>query len=276
MQAEQPVTSRELPPEVLKSRPVRKRLLVAGAVTLGTLLLAILTPGSLLTKLFILASGICSQRPAHSYFFEGQQLPLEARMIGIFASFALTLVFLWFIGRGRTLRLPPRPFTIAAVALIGLVALDGLNATAYDAGLFHLYEPQLILRIVTGSLSGIGIALLVQPFFNLVIWQLAYPGGPVRSWREFSFALLIAIGVIAATMSGWGPFFWPLAFIAIGGVVAMLVMFNMMIFAMVSGRQNRARRPLDLIRPIVLTYVFTLVEMGIFAAIRISLIGSPV
>lgn len=276
MQAEQPVTSRELPPEVSKKAPVQKGLLVAGAVTLGTLLLVILTPGSLLTKLFIIGSGICSQRPAHSYFFEGQQLPLEARMIGIFGSFTLTLVFLWFIGRGRTLRLPPLWITVTALALIGLVAFDGLNATAYDAGWFHFYEPQLVLRIVTGSLSGVGIAILIQPFFNLLVWKLAYPGGSIRRWREFGVAVVIGLVVIVATMSGWGPLFWPLAFLAMGGVIAMLIILNLMIYAMLSGKQNWARSWLDLVTPVALAFVFTLAEMGAFAAVRISLIGSPV
>src|SRR5712692_1638021 len=44
-------------------------------------------PGSLLEKLQALAAGVCAQRPSHSYFFDSAQLPLEARMGGIFAGF---------------------------------------------------------------------------------------------------------------------------------------------------------------------------------------------
>src|SRR5690242_8144755 len=68
-------------------------------LVLGTgfvlLMLAVFLPGSFLEKLAWLDSGVCPQRPAHSYFFDGQQMPLEARMVGIFAGFLLTFLGLW-------------------------------------------------------------------------------------------------------------------------------------------------------------------------------------
>jgi uncharacterized membrane protein len=265
-----------LVPGTVEKAPVQKRWLIAGTVGLGTLALLVFAPGSLLDKLFILLSGICAQRPAHTAFFDGQPLPMEARMIGIFSSFSLTLFFLWLIGRGRVIRLPRWPLTVAALALVVPVALDGLNATAYDAGLPTLYAPQLLLRIITGSLSGVGIAILTQPFFNRVVWKLAYRGGPLRNWREFFLALLIGTAVAVATLSGWSLFFWPLALLSAAGVIAILTMANLMIFAMLSKRENWASRPQDLLTPLALTYVFTLVELAVFAAIRISLIGAPV
>lgn len=272
MQAKEPAAD-SLRPEATW---IQRGPLVAGVVALITLALVIFTPGSLLDKLFIINSGVCAQRLAHSYFFDGQQLPLEARMIGIFGAFSLTLLFLWFIGRGRTLRLPPLKITLVLVALIVPVAVDGLNATLYDMGWFHLYEPQLVLRIITGTLSGIGIAALVQPFFNLLVWRYAYPGGPLQRWRELGFALLIGVGLILATMSGWGPLFWPITFLAVGGVFTMLVILNLMIALSLSGKQNWAQKPADLLTPAALMFLFTLVEMGAFAAVRISLIGSPI
>ncbi len=278
MQVKEPAESQGLP-AVTKPKSndaLQRRRLVASTVVLGTLALLLFAPGTLLDKLFFISSGICSQRPAHSHFFDGQQLPLETRMVGIFSAFLLTLVFLWFIGRGRTLRLPPRSLTITLICLILPVALDGLNATLYDLGWFHLYEPQLFLRLLTGTLSGIGFAVLIQPMFNLLVWGLAHPGGPLRRWRELGAVLLIGVALIAVVMSGWGIFFWPLAFLAVGGVFTMMVILNLMIFMVISGRQNWARRPADLLTPVALTFLFTLAEMSLFAVIRISLIGAPI
>jgi len=277
MQAKEPSGSESLQPKATKLIISRKGPLVAGAVALFSLTLLIFTPGDLLSKLFIISSGVCPQRPAHSSFFQGQQLPLEARMVGIFGGFALMQFFLWFIGRSRTLRLPTRPLTLVLMGLVLLTALDGLNATFYDVGLLYLYEPQLALRVITGTLAGLALTALIQPFFNLLVWKLAQRGGTLQRWRELGAGLLLGGGLIAATLSGWVIFFWPLALLAVGGVFSVMVMLNTMIYLMLVGspRQNFAKSAADLLTPVSLIFLFTLAEMGLLAIVRVNLIGSP-
>ncbi len=249
---------------------------LAGATFLFTLILLILTPGSLLDKLFFISSGLCPQRPSHTSFFEGQPLPMEARMVGIFVGFGLGLFFLWFIGRGRTLRPANWKLTLALIGLVAPMVLDGVNATLYDANLLRLYEPQLFLRVITGTLSGIGIAVLIQPYFNRVIWGVAQLGSSLRSWKEFGGLLIIGGLLIAATLSGWSIFFWPLAFLTIAGMLALLVMLNLMIYAIATRHENWVRSPAQFLGPAALTFLFTLAELSLLAALRYNFVGLAV
>lgn len=72
---------------------------------LGALVLAVmaflLAPWSLYDKLWGIAYGICPQRPGHSLFFGGVQMPIEAREGGMYAGFLLGLVYLAVIGRSK-------------------------------------------------------------------------------------------------------------------------------------------------------------------------------
>ncbi len=273
MQLNEPASGGLLKARATRGKKWQKGWFQIGLVSFLTLSLVFLTPGSLLEKLFFINGGICAQRSAHSSFFQGQQLPLETRMIGIFAAFILTLGFLWFIGRGRVLRLPEAKFTIILVLLVGPVLVDGLNATAFDLGVFYLYPPQLFLRLVSGTLGGIGIGVLIQPFFNLVVWRYAYPGSSIRGWGELAILLAIGIGLILATLSGWEGFFWPLALLAVAGVFFLMVMLNLMIFLILARRQNRVSTVLELFSLASVTFLFTIVEMGLFALFRLNLMG---
>ncbi len=268
MQLKEPASG-ELSRVTISQRPgLQKEWIVTVIIALLVFGLFFFTPGSLLDKLFFINSGICAQRPAHSNFFEGQQLPLEARMIGIFGSFLLTLGFLWFLGRGRVLRLPPRKITIVLILLVGPVALDGLNATLFDLGSFYLYTPQLVFRLISGALGGMAFAVLIQPFFNLVLWRYAYPGSGIKTWRELGWTLGLVSGLVLATLSGWGPLFWPLAFLAVAGVLVMMVMLNIMIFLIVLRRENRVGKVAGLASLGAFTLLFTILEMSLFALLR--------
>ena len=49
----------------------------------GGAVVLLLAPGTLAEKLATLAAGVCPQRPAHSIFLSGLQLPMEARMTAV-------------------------------------------------------------------------------------------------------------------------------------------------------------------------------------------------
>ena len=80
---------------------------------------------TLLSVLWAIAFGICPQRPGHSLFLGGRQMPIEARMAGIFGGCVIGAAYFWALGRGRAMRLPGRAMTIM---LMGFVALMGVDA----------------------------------------------------------------------------------------------------------------------------------------------------
>jgi uncharacterized membrane protein len=251
-------------------------LIVAGLTVggFGALLLAL--PGNFASKLLLLSTGTCAQRPAHSYFMGDLQLPMEGRMVGIFGSYALTLFFLWFIGRGRALHLPKRGMMLVLGALIVPMALDGLNATAFDAGLPTLYTPQNWLRLASGVLSGIGMAGLIQPFFNMTVWKRGYNRRSFQSWGELAALLVLGLLLWLATLSGWAWLYWPVALLTIGGLVAALVMLNFITFALILRRERRVESPLEFLTPLSFVFIFSLGELVLFAVLRVAVLGPPV
>lgn len=258
-----------------QNRAKRGPLIVFGATALGFVILLFALPGSLNDKLMLLSTGACAQRPAHSYFMAGMQLPMEGRMVGIFGGFALTLFFLWFIGRGRAFHQPPLPVMIVLMAMVGTMAFDGLNATAFDMNLPTLYTPQNWLRLTTGVLSGIGLAGLTQPFFNSITWKRGYNRRSFENWGELAVMLSIGLLLGLATASGWDWLYWPIALLTVGGLIVALLVINSMIFTVALRRENRADTVLDMLTPLSLLFIFSVGELILFGAMRVAFIGMP-
>jgi uncharacterized membrane protein len=246
--------------------------LVSGAA-LALLALAVFLPGSFLDQLAWLNSGVCPQRPAHSYFFDGQQMPLEARMVGIFAGFLLTFLGLWLVGRGRALQWPSRRLNIILAACVLAMVFDGLNSTFLDLGWPVLYQPQNWLRVVTGAISGVGMAGLLLPVVNMTVWRRGYLTPTFRRSREIVYALIPALLYALGVMSGWGPLFWPLSLLAVVGVIVMLVMLNLVIFTIVLRKENTVSSFYGFLTPLTLVLLVSLGEMALFAALRLTLGG---
>lgn len=202
-------------------------------------------------------------------------MPLEARMVGIFAGYALTIFGLWLIGRGRALQWPRREVTLLLMSLVGLMVLDGLNSTSYDLHGPTLYEPQNWLRVLTGTVSGVGMAGLLLPVFNLTVWRRGYLTPTFRRSWEVGLAVGAAVLVGLGTLSGWGFLFWPLSLLAVAGVIVMLMMFNTLIALVVLRRENRASVAQDLVLPFTLVFLVSLGQMGLFAWLRVALAGFP-
>lgn len=259
--------------EVVRDGGPRRSQVLAGIIWLSLIGLLLLWPGDLLSKITWLDSGVCPQRASHSYFFDGRQMPLEARMVGIFGGYFVTLVGLWLVGRGRALQLPRRSLSIILGGLIAIMAFDGFNSTFWDLGWPTLYHPQNWLRVVTGAASGVGMAGLILPVFSLTIWRRGYLTPSFRRGREIVYAL-IAAGLLAlGTILGWGPLFWPLSLLAVGGVVAMLVMFNFIILTIILRRENRLESARSLFTPLTLVLLVSLGQMVLFALFRVLAAG---
>src|ERR1700692_4126648 len=83
--------------------------------------------------------GVSAQRPSHSLFVSGEQLPLEARMGGIFLGFLCAVLLLVVLGRMRASQPPGGLLALLCWSLVALTGLDGLNAFLFDGNLPHLY-----------------------------------------------------------------------------------------------------------------------------------------
>jgi hypothetical protein len=83
------------------------------------------------------------------------------------------------VADGRAARFPSRGILAALGALTILFAVDGLNSFLYllsqtpgrASVLPNLYQPNNVLRLITGSGMGITLGGLLLPALNLTIWR---------------------------------------------------------------------------------------------------------
>lgn len=223
--------------------------------------------------LWAIAFGICPQRPTHSLFFAGIQMPIEARMGGIFAGFVLTAVTLGVLGRARAWLMPGRVIAIILVSFVALLGADGVNALLYDLGLPHLYTPALPLRLATGLLTGVTAAAFVVPAFNSTVWQTPVEIAPLERPAHLLAVLAPVALYLAGGLSRWPPLLYPLSSIAVMGVPLLLGAVGTVVWAGVTGRANRAHSWRSAWPLVLGGLLLAGLLLGAFSAVRLALFG---
>src|SRR5258707_1247008 len=166
---------------------------------------------TLMSLLWAIAFGICPQRPSHSLFLGGQQMPIEARMAGMFAGFLIGAGYIAARGRGRALRLPGRWMTLLLLGFGALLGADGLNALFFDFGLPHLYTPYNPIRLATGLLTGLAMASFLAPTFNSTIWEAGLDVSPLTGLSDVLGAIAVEAVYFVAALSGSSLSWYPVS-----------------------------------------------------------------
>jgi uncharacterized membrane protein len=243
-------------------------MLLLGALG-ATLLAFLLAPLSLAEKLAALAAGVCAQRPDHSYFMGGVQLPLEARMGGIFAGFLVGVLFLFWAGREQAGLLPPPATQGLLLGFVALMGIDGLNALVYDLGGPALYRPQNALRLATGLLCGLAMALLAVPVLAAALWHDWDPEPSLASPVELAGPFCLLALVQVATMSGIPVLLFPVALLTLLGLLAAFAVGNSYAWVLLSRREGRASTWREALPPLlggVLVAFYELLALGALRA----------
>ena len=245
------------------------------ALMLAVLVLFVAAPGPLPQKLSRAMDGVCGLRPSHSYFAGGLQLPLEARMTGIYGGFTLTLLVLLAIGRLGARRLGGKLTIAILIAMFASMAFDGINSTMIDLGLAHPYTSTNLTRLVTGLLSGIAIAPVLLWLCGVVASPPAdAPRAVIRAPWELLAPLLVNAG-FAALVVGESPLaYYPIALVSVAGVVAVLALVALLVILAISGLDGRVTRPRQLVTPGALALLVAFVALGGMAALRWTLLAS--
>lgn len=188
--------------------------------------------------------GVSAQRPSHSLFLAGQQLPLEARMGGIFLGFACAVLLLAGLGRLRAMQPPVAWLGRLCWALIALTGLDGLNAFLYDGNLPHAYAPMAAVRLLTGLGAGFGLGVLAVPVVAGVVWSRPIDEPAVQDPLELGAGLAVAGLLGAMILAGAGSLLWPAAVAMLLAVLLAFGLGNLYVLAVVTGRRAACLRAL--------------------------------
>jgi uncharacterized membrane protein len=115
---------------------------------------------------------VCAQIPSHSFYILGHQLGLCARNFSIYASmFAGSLIFTL-----SKKRIPGIPWWLWVLMILPM-ALDGTTQ------LFGLRESTWQLRLITGTLFGLGSVWFVLPLMHKTLLETVVPPMPSKTNR---------------------------------------------------------------------------------------------
>jgi uncharacterized membrane protein len=216
--------------------------------------------------------GVSSQRPTHSVFLGGQQLPLEARMGGIFLGFLCAVALVAVLGRLRASQPPSGILAFACWALIALTGLDGLNAFLFDGNLPHLYAPNTALRLLSGLGAGLGVGLMALPVVASVVWQRPADEASVEDPAELVAGLALAGLVGGLILAGVGVLLWPIGLAMLAGVLVAFGVANLYVIVLATGRAHQAASLAALGGGLISSLGLALLELGGLAALRTLLV----
>ena len=218
--------------------------------------------------------GVSAQRPSHSVFVGDQQLPLEARMGGIFLGFLCALILITVLGRLRASDPPAGLSGLACWFLIALTGLDGLNAFLFDGNLPHLYSPSGAARLFTGLGAGLGLGLIAIPVVASVVWKQPSEEASIEDPIEL-LAGLALIGLVGGLMLlGVGVLLWPIALAMLGAVLIAFGVANLYVIVLASGQARRARELGDLRGGLIGSLGLGLLELAGLSLLRTFLIAT--
>jgi uncharacterized membrane protein len=208
----------------------------AGALVALAAVMVFWPGATLLDRLRALDGGICAQLPTHSFYPDGQRLPLCARNTGIYLGYTIAFVTLFLTGRGRAAQFPRWPLALVMFICIAALGIDGLNSLFLDLRLPHLYQPHNLIRLTTGLLTGASMACFLMPVTNSVLWKEMGEQRSVDSWWQLLRLLPILALAFLAVGTQAAIFLYPVAILSSFGVITALCLINLTVIVAVSGK----------------------------------------
>ncbi len=158
----------------------------------------------------------------------------------------LGLVFLSLFYQ-RSAGTPPKA-AIAILVLFGLAfAVDGTNSylylmkSVYGSRLSfipNLYVPNNTLRLVTGSGTGLGMAVAVFVSFNQTMWKNWDNKRVLGKPRDFLFLIALMLLADLLVLPEWNWVLYPAAILSAGGVLLLLTLVYGMLWTMIMRQEN--------------------------------------
>jgi uncharacterized membrane protein len=247
-------------------------LLFAGLV-IGLWL--VYTPSGLLGKADAIAFAVCHRIEARSFHIGERAMPLCARCTGMQLGALVTGLYYLTRGRGRSGKYPTTALAVTLGVFALIWAVDGINSylTLFpDAP--HLYEPNNLLRLMTGMLIGVGLGTMVYATFNQSVWRDWSSQPALQSFVDLAVLLLIEIVVMAMVLTENPILLYPLAIISTLAVVAVLTLVYTVMILLFLKRENQANSWRELAFPLLGGLTVTILQIGLIDLGRYALTGA--
>lgn len=245
--------------------------LAAGLLLFGWLMN---TPAGLLGKADALGYAVCHRIDLRSFHLGERQLPLCARCTGMYLGAVLGLAFQWVRGRRKS-AFPGMRLVLVFGGLVAVFGFDGLNSyLSLFPGVPHLYEPNNLLRLFTGTGMGLVISAAIFPAFNQSVWSKPVPKPALSGWRDLVLLLSLGILVDALVLTENPLVLYPLALISAAGVILLLALVYTMVLLMFFKQENRFQNLLQLAVPLTAGGTMALLQIALLDLGRFLLTGT--
>ncbi|MEW6093817.1 MAG: DUF2085 domain-containing protein [Chloroflexota bacterium] len=239
------------------------------------------TPPDLLGKADGIGYAVCHRISERSFHIGDRQLPLCARCSGMYLGAMAGLVFQIIVGRKRQ-NFPPWSVGVPLILFLFAFAIDGANSYVYLvktvvpgalANIPNLYVPNNVLRIITGSGMGLGLAALIYPAFNQTAWVQAEEK-PALNWKGLLILVAIIVVIDLLTLTESPIVLYPAAFISAGGVIALLTMVYTIVWMMLTGQENKFTRLPQMWLPLLAGMTIAFIQILAVDLLRLWLTGT--
>jgi uncharacterized membrane protein len=249
--------------------PVRFRAPLLPLVVGLLVALFLLAPWPFAHKAHAILHGLCAQRPSHSLMLGGQTLPFDARMTGIYGGFAVTTLYLVARGRYRAFRFPPASVAVLLALFIAALALDGGNAFLVDIGRTPLYEPDNRLRLATGLLTGISLAVAIAYLTATTLWREGdWTRRTIEGPGEVALLVLLQVPFAFMVASGARVLFVPVSLFLVAAAAAAIGLICLSTIVLGLGRDRTFNGMSDLQVPAAMALVAAIAVMALIAGGR--------
>jgi len=191
----------------------------------------------------------------------------------------LGIIFQAVVGRRRS-GLPSIAVWVILAIMVMVFAVDGLNSYLHLSimqqmlpQIPRLYEPNNTLRLITGTMMGLAIAIALVPVFNQTIWS-DIDQRPIITNFKFIILLILAVPLDLLVLTEIPWVLYPLAIISALGVLVILTMVYAMVIVMITKRDNLFANIHQLALPLVAGFGVALLQIAVLDIMRYWMVGS--
>lgn len=256
-------------------KPFSRKIIWAAVILVGLILGTWLyfTPAGLLGKADAVGYAVCHRISERSFHLDDRAVPLCVRCSGMYLG-AFTGV-LFQLGAKKKGGFPPRKFYPLMGLFILAFGVDGLNSYLHlFPNMPSLYEPQHWSRLLTGTLMGINIALIIYPTFNQTVWQEYDYSPAISRWRDLIAIILAGLVVSALAFTELSLLLYPLALISALTVVLLLTSVYSVLWILLLKRENTFTGWKSVFPVVLFGFGTTLLQIALFDLGRYLLTGS--
>lgn len=231
------------------------------------------TPPGLLGKADAAGYAVCHRIASRSFWIGDRQTPLCARCTGMFLGGLLGIIYL--TRAGKRIAMPPLKIFIVLAFFLLAFAIDGGNSYLHlFPNMPSLYQPQNWLRLVTGTGVGLGIAAVLVPVFNQVVWSNLDNRPSLQGWSELFPLLGLAAIMDLAVLSNNPLLLYPLALFSAFGIILILTMVYTVVWLMITKQENRINKYQELPIPIMAGLSTAMAQLILLDVARFWLTGT--